>query len=68
MPAWETGGIASSDCRAVSFGAEMLVLEGKEGDIGVNGSSEADGDGVKVAERSPARAANSGRAADGSKL
>lgn len=39
------------------------MLEGKEGDIGVNGSSEVDGDGDEVAERSPARAANGGRAA-----
>jgi hypothetical protein len=68
VPVSETGGIARIDCRAALFGAEILVLGRKEGDIGVNGSSEADGDGDKVAERSPARAANSGRTACGSKF
>lgn len=68
VPVSKIGGISCSNCRAVSFGAEILVLEGKEGGIGVDGSSEADGDGDKVAERSPARAANSGRAARRSRV
>jgi hypothetical protein len=63
VPASGTGCTACVDCCTVLFGAEMVVLEGKRGDIGVNGSSEADGDGDMVDERSPARAANSGRAA-----
>jgi hypothetical protein len=57
-----TGKTCVNGC-AVRFGAEMDVLEGIGGDIGVNGSSEVDGDGDDVEERSPARATSSGSAA-----
>jgi hypothetical protein len=34
------------------FGAEMVVLGGSEGEVGVDGSSEMDGDGAECWERS----------------
>lgn len=34
-------------CSSFGFGAEMFVLGGKEGEVGVDGSSEVDGDDVE---------------------
>jgi hypothetical protein len=64
-PVPETDAGACIACRVVVLSAEMDVLGGREGEVGVNGSSEADGDGDgdELDERSPARAAKGGRAA-----
>jgi hypothetical protein len=42
------------------FGAENLVLEGCEGEVGVDGSSEVDGDDIEGWERSSARTTSAG--------
>jgi hypothetical protein len=41
-------------------GAEIAVLEGKEGVVGVDGSSEVDGDDIEGWERSSARTTSAG--------
>jgi hypothetical protein len=41
-------------------GAEIAVLEGKEGVVGVDGSSEVDGDDILGWERSSARTTSAG--------
>jgi hypothetical protein len=41
-------------------GAEIAVLEGKEGVVGVDGSSEVDGDNILGWERSSARTTSAG--------
>lgn len=42
------------------FGAEMVVLEGNEGDVGVDGLSEVDGDNIGCWECSSARTTSAG--------
>jgi hypothetical protein len=41
-------------------GAEIAVLEGREGVVGVDGSSEVDGDDIEGWERSSARTTSAG--------
>jgi hypothetical protein len=60
VPISKTGPGICIDCCVVLLGAEMVVLGGKGRGVGVNGSSEVDGDGDEFDERSPARAAKAG--------
>jgi hypothetical protein len=55
--------ICCVECRnrwLVGSGAEIAVLEGKEGVVGVDGSSEVDGDDIEGWERSSARTTSAG--------
>jgi hypothetical protein len=52
--------IECGNCWLCGFGAENLVLEGCEGEVGVDGSSEVDGDDVEGWERSSARTTSAG--------
>ena len=45
---------------SLGSGAEISVLEGKEGVVGVDGSSEVDGDDILGWERSSARTTSAG--------
>lgn len=52
--------VGCCDRWLLGSGAEIAVLEGKEGVVGVDGSSEADGDDIEGWERSSARTTSAG--------
>ena len=63
MLAAELAGVCCVDCcnrRLLGSGAEIAVLEGREGVVGVDGSSEVDGDDIEGWERSSARTTSAG--------